>query len=685
MLNTLEERMSMKKEYLYILSIGFALLVPPLSWGQDTVRRSSLKSVTISATPTVSDNRSQTPTQVYTHEKLEKQGVLQLSDAVRRMAGITLKDYGGVGGVKTVSARGLGSQFSTLTIDGVAVSDAQNGQVDLGRYMVGNSAYISLSIGQHDNTLQSARSYASGSVINMETLKPAFAWDKNHNISIGFECGSFGHLAPTLRYEQKLSDKLQLSFSGQYLHSDGDYPFTLYYTNNRTDSSSREYRKNSQVDMGAADLNIFYQINHSHSLHTKIHYTKGFHALPGPVTYYNSHASERSKESVGFAQTRYKYLGEKVRIQTLGKIQRGTDIYEDTAADNISGFIHNKYTQQEAYMSAAVAYTPVQGLTLSYSGDAALNLLESNLKQNSHVRRRTLLNVIALKYQYRWITLNGSLLHTHTTDQCNSQTVTTAPSGREYDQLSPYAGFTIKPWFKESFRLRYFFKENYRVPNFNELYYFTIPRELNPEKAHQHNIGATWSKHYTTHSDKSGDFTIAIDFFRNNVYNKIIAIPTQNMFLWSMMNLGEVYIQGLEVKSDHVHHFASGSISTSLTYSYQHAVDITDPESKTYNHQIPYTPKHSGNIALYYENRFVNIGYNAMWVGKRFYRQQNSADCELPSYHDHSISIDRDFALPIGELKLQAQILNLFDVQYEVVHCYPMMGRHFKVKIVYTF
>ena len=89
---------------------------------QDTVRRA----VTLPAVSVIQTNsrpetiKAQTPTQVATSEKIERLGDAQLSDVLRRMVGVTLKDYGGLGGIKTVSARGLGSQFSTLTIDGVA-------------------------------------------------------------------------------------------------------------------------------------------------------------------------------------------------------------------------------------------------------------------------------------------------------------------------------------------------------------------------------------------------------------------------------------------------------------------------------------------------------------------------------------------------------------------------------------
>ena len=41
-----------------------------------------------------------------------------VADAVRRFAGVQLKDYGGAGGLKTVNVRGLGSEHVGVFIDG---------------------------------------------------------------------------------------------------------------------------------------------------------------------------------------------------------------------------------------------------------------------------------------------------------------------------------------------------------------------------------------------------------------------------------------------------------------------------------------------------------------------------------------------------------------------------------------
>ena len=52
-------------------------------------------------------------------EELRK--ATDLSDAIRTFGGLQVKDYGGVGGLKTVNVRSLGSEFTGVFIDGIQI------------------------------------------------------------------------------------------------------------------------------------------------------------------------------------------------------------------------------------------------------------------------------------------------------------------------------------------------------------------------------------------------------------------------------------------------------------------------------------------------------------------------------------------------------------------------------------
>ena len=61
---------------------------------------------------------SSAPIQVIRSQDLKTLPTLQLSDALKFLSGIVIKDYGGIGGMKTVSVRGLGTQHTGVSYDG---------------------------------------------------------------------------------------------------------------------------------------------------------------------------------------------------------------------------------------------------------------------------------------------------------------------------------------------------------------------------------------------------------------------------------------------------------------------------------------------------------------------------------------------------------------------------------------
>ena len=89
---------------------------------KDSLQIHRIDEVIVTAQVLPSVSRSVAPLQVLTFTDLERIGVQSVSDAVRRLAGVMVKDYGGIGGLKTVSIRGLGDQHTAVLYDGVAFS-----------------------------------------------------------------------------------------------------------------------------------------------------------------------------------------------------------------------------------------------------------------------------------------------------------------------------------------------------------------------------------------------------------------------------------------------------------------------------------------------------------------------------------------------------------------------------------
>ena len=107
------------------------------------------------------------PAQKLAGQQLERLRSNSVADALRYFSGVQVKDYGGIGGLKTVNVRSLGSQHVGVFYDGIQISNAQNGTVDLGKFSMDNMEVLSVYNGQKSDIFQSARDYASAAALYM--------------------------------------------------------------------------------------------------------------------------------------------------------------------------------------------------------------------------------------------------------------------------------------------------------------------------------------------------------------------------------------------------------------------------------------------------------------------------------------------------------------------------------------
>ena len=175
----------MEKRTLAIFAVSCKLFLSTSLFAQqqrvDTARTYFIPEITVSDIYQTREVRSTAPLQIFSKDALKNLNALQVSDAVKHFAGVTVKDYGGIGGLKTISIRSLGAQHTAVGYDGITLTDCQTGQIDLGRFSLDNVDQLSLSNGQSDNIFQPARFFASAGILNIQTLTPRFEDGKRTN------------------------------------------------------------------------------------------------------------------------------------------------------------------------------------------------------------------------------------------------------------------------------------------------------------------------------------------------------------------------------------------------------------------------------------------------------------------------------------------------------------------------
>lgn len=633
----------------------------------DTTAYHELSGVEVVEKARPSVTRAGTPLQVLDRAGIDRLGVQDLSEAVKRFSGVTVQDYGGIGGLKTVSVRSLGAKHTAVSYDGVTITDAQSGQVDISRFSLDNVEMVSLSIGQSDDIFQTARVYASAGALTIQTGKPVFN-EKSFNAYLKIKGGSFGLFNPILHYDQKLGKRWTTSLHGDFVRADGQYPYTLI----NGDLETRDKRKNSDIRSYHLEGNLFGDLGKGGELSFKAYYFDSERGLPGSINLYNTNTSERLWDNNFFVQAGYKNaLNEKLTLRALAKYNYAFTRYLDINDKYAAGRQMDLNTQNEYYGSAGLLYSPLKNFSATFTTDLTRSSLENNFVKGPNPKRMASLSVLAVQYKDSRFTATGSLLGTYITDQ-----VEQGEKPADKKRLSPAASLSWRPFPESTLRIRASYKDIFRVPTFTDLYYLRMGNTgLKPEETSQYNLGLTWS---LTCGDWLRHLSLSADGYYNTVKDKIVALPT--MYIWRMLNMGEVHIKGADVNlSAQFPLPLHMDLLLASTYSYQYAVDVTDPEAKNYKDQIPYTPRHSGTVSVSLENPWVNISYILTAVGDRYALPQNIDRNRIDSYIEQTVSVNKEFRFRRFGLRLQGEILNLANVNYDVIHYYPMPGRSWRL------
>ena len=120
-------------------------------------------------------------------------------------------------------------------------------------------------------------------------------------------------------------------------------------------------------------------------------------------------------------------------------------------------------------------------------------------------------------------------------------------------------------------------------------------------------------------------------------------------------------------------------------FSYQDAIDVTDPEDKNYRDQIPYTPKYSGSASATLLNPWANITYSVIASGRRYALPQNIDENRIDGYAEQTVSVNREFSVGKTSLFVQGEIVNLTDKNYDIIQYYPMPGRSWRLSIRFNY
>ena len=553
-----------------------------------------------------------------------------LADAIRDFSGIQLRDYGGLGGLKSVNVRSLGSAHTAVFLDGVPIDNAQNMQPDLGRIDAEDLESIELFQGQKSELLQSAREYGSASSLHLRTAIPT-----GRKTSLRLRGGSFGTFSPSASLEGPVGRFRARARLGADI-AGGSYPFRVQDTVMR--------RENGDIKAIRASAGAWFTPENGR-YEAAVRYYGSERGIPGPVyrqsPLYTLSLDRQADRNLAVQASGEQALSPSLRLLLRGRYSRDVLEYLDISEQDPSISAEWDYDLRSAYLSGALGGQARPWLHLGAAVDAQAEKLSGTVPAS----RKTLFaaaSAAVLKGPWRASASLQSLL----TDD-------------SYRFLSPSLLVDWHP--REDWEFGALVKRSCRLPSFNDLYYTNVSvRELRPEQVWQTAARWCWDRTYA-----SWHFRCREELYHNRVKDKLIAVPNGSLFRWSMYNLSQVLIFGDEISAEAA--YASGPWSAGATarYSWQWA------REKDSAMQIPYIPLHSASFNLSCAYGRLRLDVRGFLTGSRLTLASSRPEYRLPPWTTWDAALGWNAS---ERLRLSIDVKNILNEQYQLVQGYPMPG-----------
>ena len=543
------------------------------------------------------------------------------TEALLRVPGLGISDYGGLAGLKGVSLRGLGTAHTDIYLDGVRVSNFQSGQNDLGMLPMETLGSVVVDYAQNS--------------LSFRTAKPVFG-DRNFGGQVGLQAGSFGTWMPAARFDFKASERVSISAHAAGIITKGDFPYGDPKTL-RTGNDLKQLRAGADV-FGVLDGGDW---------HAKAYYNASDRGTPGSLSW-PSEDRQQDKNVVVQGSLRKAFSD----LYTLNLSAKGA--YDKIFYQSAWGDSDYNFTDFQLNSSHSFRLTDWWGVSL------AADIERGTLKSPGlyDAARTAVISALATAFRLGWFSADLALEYRGTFDK----------GQQALNRLSPSVDLRFTVF--EGLDIVAFGRRAFRAPTFNELYYpgYGNPN-LKPEDAWLADVGIDFHRGLC----ENWTLGIKVDGFYNSLQNKIISAPMpDDLYIWLPYNIGKVQAKGIDAALSL--RYDNGRLSGGLSarYSYQNAVDKT-PDSYTFDQQIPYVAKNT--VVLAADAAIAGWRLDAVWNwrGGRF-----DASGEMPDWNTLDLTLSKDFKLGhVGVLSLNVSARDLLDCRYELVRDYPMPGRSF--------
>lgn len=552
-------------------------------------------------------------------DSLVKRNATSLTETLRYNTSIYFKENG-FGMVSSPSFRGTNAAQTAVVWNGININSVFTGQTDFNTISPLN--YNEIAVRSGGGGVQ----YGSGAVGGSIHLNDVYSFKKIDTTEVGFRYGSFSAVGGNASTTQTWGDHY-LNVGVNFISSENDYD---YVGKNQKNNHGQFVRFSAKVNearklkRGVATWNSEYTYNDrnfSGSLNTKGKdaykdiTTRNLWQLQQKVGFFNT------KASVAHLFEQYNYFPNSEKpLNTWGK-----------ANTFIGAFQSEVLLQKKLRINGKVEYTYVEA-----EGD--------NVGDNS---RKTLAAVVLMNHKLSEKFNYGINFRQEFLNDFDNPFLFSADA--KYSVSKNYA-------------LRMNGSKNYRVPTFNDLYWYAGGNiDLQPETSYQVELGQEIA---------FGRLKIDVAGYYISSEDLIKWIPG-NGGLWQPLNISKTRNYGIEAVLGYYIKFSNQqSLDFNANYSYTNAEDLEKEK------QLIYVPFHKAAGTMEYNFKHFSAYVQGLFNGEAFTATDNSESVDRYTV----FNIGAQFTLPFNpNITFGGRLKNVFNVYYENVAYRPMPSRNIQI------
>ncbi len=588
---------------------------------------------------------------------IELQKPQNLAEVLENVQGVNIKDYGGIGGIKSASLRGSSSGQVLVMVDGQRLNDAASGQVDFSRISVEGVEKIEVVRGG-GSALYGAD--AIGGVINIITRKES---ERNlTQASLDVMTGSFASRSVKTGLHRS-GERYASSLTYKLLHTDGNFQYAHPYLDTLLEKRNNDFIahdvfSNLQLTLGEKPL--------EHTINLAYNFYSNDKGSPGSTT--QPYDSARTTSTT-----------HRLNLSTQGKL----NLFNNYKVQAFLNQAVNTYFNNEMTVAADDTHkTLAGGLEVQFTTILALNntlIYGAGLRMNQNggpgstdaanerVERFAFVQDEYLRYPEKWNLLRSiSIIPALRFDSYSD-------FGHHW---SPKLGmvFNLGSTWRTSVKTNLGY--NYKAPSFNDLYW---PEDAfavgNPDLQPEH--GTDWDLGLRLRYPILNGIAFDVSYFRMQLTDLIIWQQGGTSGKWMPQNVSQALNQGLE--SAMTLKLIPDLLNLSVNHTYLDARNDDANDRTGYRKILVYRPRHTLNVNLDVSWHAWTTSLSWQYVSRRYVLPANTI--WLDPFQVTDLTLGWHDSFNGLELDLSLQVKNVFDELYEFVQYQPIPGREFRLSL----